>query len=427
MRNRRLQVKVALRAGVAVALSALLVCPGTTLSAFAEGEPLVATEDEATLPAEGDAAAEDPTQDVTADDETPDAGSPDDTPADAASAPAAKKAKKGKGAAAKASKKKDDGADEAVSKKQLTKAERAIAKMTSLTTDLEMAYEDLNEVNDQVDKLKKRIKKLKASVGDVQGDLTDAKENLSIWVKESYVNGQVRYLSVLLGATSFEDFASRMKLLDIIVDNEVSAVERVRKLQSNLTSKQQELTANLVLQKQLKAEATEKAEAVQSSLAAQAKYFEGLPEKVKKKVLAYDGVVGTLNTAAGDDGVTTTSGAHPEVVTEALKYLGVKYVWGGETPAGFDCSGLTMYCYAKLGISLTHFARTQYDEGVHVSYKALMPGDLVFFGSSVNTIHHVGIYMGNDKYIHAPQTGDVVKISTLSSRSDYVGACRPQG
>ena len=54
-----------------------------------------------------------------------------------------------------------------------------------------------------------------------------------------------------------------------------------------------------------------------------------------------------------------------------------------------------------------------------------MPGDLVFFGETVASIHHVGIYMGSDKFIHAPHTGDVVKISTLSSRSDYIGACRP--
>ncbi|MGN0060164.1 MAG: C40 family peptidase, partial [Coriobacteriales bacterium] len=60
------------------------------------------------------------------------------------------------------------------------------------------------------------------------------------------------------------------------------------------------------------------------------------------------------------------------------------------------------------------------------AYEALMPGDLVFFGPSVEGIHHVGIYVGDGKYIQAPRTGDVVKVSSLSNRSDYVGACRPQ-
>ncbi len=86
----------------------------------------------------------------------------------------------------------------------------------------------------------------------------------------------------------------------------------------------------------------------------------------------------------------------------------------------------TTYCYEQIGVHLTHFARSQYDEGVHIAYEALMPGDLVFFGPSVEGIHHVGIYVGDGKYIQAPRTGDVVKVSSLSNRSDYVGACRPQ-
>lgn len=114
-----------------------------------------------------------------------------------------------------------------------------------------------------------------------------------------------------------------------------------------------------------------------------------------------------------------------KAVKIARQFLGTPYVWGGEAPGGFDCSGLTRYVYGKLGIDLVHYAQTQYGQGARVSSGKLKEGDLVFFGSA-GSIEHVGIYAGKGAYIHAPQTGDVVKVSQLSDRSDYVGACRPR-
>ena len=98
------------------------------------------------------------------------------------------------------------------------------------------------------------------------------------------------------------------------------------------------------------------------------------------------------------------------------------YVWGGASPSGFDCSGFTMYVYAQVGVSLPHNAATQYGMGVAVSRGDLQPGDLVFFYG----LGHVGLYIGGGSFIHAPHTGDVVKISSLSGSyaSSYVGARR---
>jgi peptidoglycan DL-endopeptidase CwlO len=113
---------------------------------------------------------------------------------------------------------------------------------------------------------------------------------------------------------------------------------------------------------------------------------------------------------------------HPEAATIALRYLGIPYLWGGASPAtGFDCSGLVMYVYAQLGISLPHYAAAQYQLGTPVDRSQLQPGDLVFF----DALDHVGIYIGNGQFVHAPQTGDVVKITALSDFGDsYVGARR---
>jgi cell wall-associated NlpC family hydrolase len=119
-----------------------------------------------------------------------------------------------------------------------------------------------------------------------------------------------------------------------------------------------------------------------------------------------------------------SSAAHPQAAAIAARYLGIPYHWGGASPAtGFDCSGLVMYVYAQLGISLPHYTVAQWNAGVPVARAELQLGDLVFF----NHLGHVGIYIGNNQFIHAPHTGDVVRVSSLSESwyaSNYDGARR---
>ena len=133
----------------------------------------------------------------------------------------------------------------------------------------------------------------------------------------------------------------------------------------------------------------------------------------------------------------------------ALSQVGWPYSWGGGTangpstgtcngyrgsirpcPAqrtvGYDCSGLMLFAYAQVGIKLDHYAAFQWLEGRRVDSTQLVPGDLVFFHPKADGPGHVGMYVGDGKFVHAPHTGDVVKVSALADyASGYMGAVRP--
>lgn len=136
------------------------------------------------------------------------------------------------------------------------------------------------------------------------------------------------------------------------------------------------------------------------------------------------------NGASSAASSSSASGVRQEVVNYAKTFLGVRYVYGGSTPSGFDCSGFTKYVFDHFNVSLQRTSAAQYSTSVtKINKSELQAGDLVFFSSTAGSskVGHVGIYIGNGSFIHASSPGDVVKIDTMNSGyylSHYVGSGR---
>jgi len=118
--------------------------------------------------------------------------------------------------------------------------------------------------------------------------------------------------------------------------------------------------------------------------------------------------------------IPTANTVGAQALQAAISRLGYPYIWGAAGPTSFDCSGLVMWAYQQVGISLPHFTVSQYNSGVHVSRADLEPGDLVFFFSNIS---HVGMYIGNGMMIDAPNSGEDVKVQPIYW-NEFVGAVR---
>jgi cell wall-associated NlpC family hydrolase len=143
-----------------------------------------------------------------------------------------------------------------------------------------------------------------------------------------------------------------------------------------------------------------------------------------------DGSSSPLSAVDGLGGFSTVwgSSAGAQAASIALRYVGVPYVWGGATPAGFDCSGLVMFAYAQLGLTLPHWTGYQWKLGRVVQPNELQPGDILFFDLRGGNPQHEGMYVGSGLMVQAPHTGDIVRVVPLSEGSyaeRFVRAVRP--
>jgi cell wall-associated NlpC family hydrolase len=292
----------------------------------------------------------------------------------------------------------------------------------------EIAIEDWNQAKIQYDGLHSQVVAINARLARNAARTDVLQTSLNTRADSMYRSGPLGLLDVLLGAASFDDFATTWDLLNEMNKEEAAAVAELKTLRAEALVAQAQLkTAEAGAKKVYDVMAERKAAILSDE--AQAKALLRGVEKEIAALTSADRARRAADAAAsgGGSGGTGWNWGNPTraprsgVVGIALRYLGSPYVWAASGPRTFDCSGFTMFVYAQVGLSLPHSARAQVDSGQRVSRDNLEPGDLVFFG---NPIHHVGIYIGGGKMVHSPHTGDVVSIDPIDGRG-MSGACRP--
>ena len=315
------------------------------------------------------------------------------------------------------------------------------------------SMEKVETLNKEVDEAKERVEETKVEIADLEESYNRTVELSKERLANIQMNGsaQFNFIEVILSSEGISDFVQKTTALMTIMSSDQQLAETLTEKQEELEEKQTQLESDLALIKtnQAEAEAEQAAiekdkEAVQAELniveaakrqaeeeAARQAELASLQQAAATQQTATQNVQASNSTSSnttvttaesnssnktqtstsGSTSTVTGSASAQAVIAEAKKYLGVPYKWGGSTPSGFDCSGFTSYVYKKFGISLPRTSRAQQNVGTQVSLSNVQPGDLVFMGKPA---YHVGIYIGGGQYIHAPQTGDVVKIASFN-------------
>jgi cell wall-associated NlpC family hydrolase len=301
----------------------------------------------------------------------------------------------------------------------LAKYRDLAAQAEKLNEDLLKAQDDLKAKQGELDKASNDVNAAKAA----GTEAADAKQKYQSQVDKfagaSFTSGvQLNKLSALLAGTSTQDFLDRSSALEVIATEKNGAMDNLSGAAEK--AKTAEKTAT---------DAAKKATDARDAAAKLTSDIEGKKKNLQTQIDQIEAQSKTLSTAdkaaQKDTGgkapvVKAATGAAQTAVNAALSKLGSAYVWGATGPSTFDCSGLMQWAYKQAGISLPRNSSAQAGFGTSVSRDQLQPGDLVAYYSPVS---HIGMYIGGGKMVHAPTSGDVVKISPLMS--EYAGATRP--
>jgi|GEM_PF-489051 len=299
-------------------------------------------------------------------------------------------------------------------------------QLDELDRELALAAESYNEAVDRLNLTKERVALAATDLINAKVAYEAQLDLLDSHTEETYRNGTYHAIEVLLDSKSLSDFIARVKFLNTIGMADADLAKRLFAQQQYMESVAEDLEGAemeaAALEFELKARQIEIMLRIQERqtmlMSAQSELLELLDAEAGRRQIEEAELLRAILSGASDVGIEVSTGSPVET---ALAYHGIPYLWGGETPAGFDCSGLIMYVYRQHGVNLPHYSGSQFLLGAKILPANLMPGDVVFFGSP---IHHVGMYIGAGYYLHAPRTGDFVKISRLLDRDDYAGARR---
>ncbi|MGW2395653.1 NlpC/P60 family protein [Kitasatospora sp. NPDC001664] len=329
----------------------------------------------------------------------------------------------------------------------LTTAAAGTAVLASSTTAYAAPKPDLATVKKQVDALyeeaeasierfngaDEKAKKLQAEANQLQTQLAEGQEKLNAvqgqlgaLAAAQYRNGGVDPSLQLMLSSDPDTYLRQASARDQEADTQLALLRQAQRQQQRLDQQRAETAATLAaLDANHKALAEEKGK-VQTKLAEAKKILNSLTAAERAQVDVDE--AGRASRGAADRTDLTelpqvpAGGRAAAVLKFAQAQLGKPYIWGAEGPAGFDCSGLTLRAWEQAGVRLPRVSQDQWNAGTRIPRANLQPGDLVFFYSD---LHHVGIYIGNNKMIHAPRTGKNVTVLDLQYMPDYMGAVRP--
>lgn len=301
-----------------------------------------------------------------------------------------------------------------------------LAQLDALDRELSVAAEAHNAAVARLEATRQQIARTEVDLANAEHAFAVQMELLNNRTAEMYKKGSINSIVVLLGSESFRDLIARVQFLNTIGSADAQAAEKLRAQRDLVRKAADELQKAQVhaesLEFELKARQLEimaRIQDRQEMLAnAQMELLELLDEHAAQRQTEEAALLRSILSGANEAGIRIEPGSPVET---AFAYYGVPYLWGGKNPAGFDCSGLLYYTFKQHGVELPHYSGAQFLRGERIPPAALQPGDAVFFGSP---IHHVGIYVGGGYFIHAPRTGDFVRLAPLAERRDYAGARR---
>jgi Uncharacterized protein conserved in bacteria len=296
---------------------------------------------------------------------------------------------------------------------QIQNLESSIEKLDS---QIEQTLKNIDDNNNGITKTENDIKKLQDQIGYAENDIKDHKSVLNKRARAFYISGVNGYMEIIMDSKNFDDFISRVDSIKRIIGFDEEIITDLNKKKQTIVEQKEKLQQENKNLLALKADNEKKLSKLNEDKENQKKLIDQI-----KIVAINDELKGKL--ASLNISVDSLPSKDNAVISYSYKFLGTPYLWGGTTPSGFDCSGFMQYVYANFGVKIGRTTYDQIKDGSEVPINQLQPGDLVFFGTSSDP-HHVGMYIGYGMYIHAPHTGDIIKISELVNRGDYLTARR---
>jgi peptidoglycan DL-endopeptidase CwlO len=308
----------------------------------------------------------------------------------------------------------------------LAQYQQLTAQVSGVNEQLLAAKTDLDAKNAALQQANQDLAAANAAKTQAAADEEAYRGQVDQLTTASYQGARFNKLSALLTGDSADDFLERASALGVLAADNNEALSKL----TAAVNMAEDAEAKAADAQKRAADATAQAQALTDQIT---KTKTDLDAQIAQVDEAYDKLSGADQAAlAGGDDIgayLAPAGTGGAAANAAMSQRGKPYVWGAAGPGSYDCSGLTMWAYKQVGVSLPHSSRAQYGYGKSVSVNELQAGDLLFYGGSAGSIHHVAIAIGGGKLVHASTTGTPVKVddAPYGGGRDFLGAKRIAG